>query len=228
MLQRRSIILFFVASAFFGSVRADDEGLINLFPRDGEPRGWLVRQWDDVSKVAEASGWTVRDGILHSGQRRGTWLMSEKEYGDFILEFEIKLTERGNSGVALRAPLKGDPAFDGMELQIADMRYNPQANASELTGAIYRAIAPRKQVYRPVQWNQFHIELKKMHLKVLLNGELIQDEELTRFDKPAMRHDGSKTSLLKDRPRRGHIGFQHLSRNNEPVLIRHVRLRELN
>ena len=62
--------------------------------------------------------------MLTPGKQRGTWLVSEKEYGDFVLEFEIKLTERGNSGVALRAPMKGDPAFDGMELQVADLRYN--------------------------------------------------------------------------------------------------------
>ena len=46
--------------------------------------------------------------------------------------------------MALRAPLKGDPAFDGMELQVADFRYNTRAKDSELTGGIYRAIAPIK------------------------------------------------------------------------------------
>jgi hypothetical protein len=107
-----------------------------------------VTTWNDLANPAEDAVWTVRDGVLHSGEERGTWLVSEKEYEDFVLEFEIKLTEHGNSGVALRAPLKGDPAFDGMELQVADFRYNTQAKDSELTGGIYRAIAPSRQVYR--------------------------------------------------------------------------------
>jgi len=64
--------------------------------------------------------------------------MSEKEYGDFVLEFEFKLGETGNSGCALRSPLRGDPAFDGMELQMADFRYNTQAKDSELTGGLQR------------------------------------------------------------------------------------------
>jgi hypothetical protein len=65
-----------------------------------------VREWSDVSKpVPDDVVWTVQDAALRSPTQRGTWLMSEKEYGDFILDFEIKLTERGNSGVALRAPL---------------------------------------------------------------------------------------------------------------------------
>src|SRR5581483_6107808 len=199
---------------------AGDERWANLFTEDGPPKGWLVRRWDDVAKPVDDAGWTVKDRLLHSGQRRGTWLMSEKEYGDFILEFEIKLTERGNSGVALRAPLRGDPAFDGMELQVADVRYNPQAKPSELTGGIYRAIAPSKQVYRPTEWNRFRIELKGMHLKVDLNDEVIQDVDLASYDQPTKRHDGSDAPPVKDRPRKGDVGFQHLSGNHGAVLIR--------
>src|SRR2546422_558923 len=92
-----------------------------LFPEEGVPKGWVVRQWDDVSKAAETNAiWKVEQGVLHGSEPRGTWLLSEKEYADFVLEFEWKLGERGNSGAALRAPLFGDPAFDGMELQMVD------------------------------------------------------------------------------------------------------------
>jgi hypothetical protein len=211
-----------------GFAVADEAGLVPLFPEDGVPRGWVVREWNDVSKDASKNGqWTVKDGMLQPGRQRGTWLMSEKEYGDFILEFEIKLTEKGNSGVALRAPMKGDPAFDGMELQVADVRYNPQAKDSELTGGIYRAIAPSKQVYRPTEWNRFRIELRGTRLKATLNGEVIQDVDLSKFDQTVPRHDGSPAPPIKDRPRKGHIGFQHLSRENAPVLIRGARIKEL-
>ena len=219
-----TVVLLAVPLAASGTGAGD---FVDLFPDDGAPKGWLVRQWDDVAKPVAHADWTVKDGVLHSGRKRGTWLMSEKEYGDFVLELEIKLTERGNSGIALRAPLRGDPAFDGMELQIADVRYNPQAKPSELTGAIYRAIAPRKQVYRPTLWNQFHIELAGTRLRATLNGEGIQDVDLERYGQPTKRHDGSDAPPVKDRPRRGHIGFQHLSRNDEPVVIRGARLREL-
>ena len=207
---------------------ADADGFTPLFTEDGVPKGWVVTEWNDLAKSAPAGvAWTVKDGILQAGKQRGTWLVSEKVYEDFILEFEVKLTERGNSGVALRAPMKGDPAFDGMELQLADLRYNPQAKDSELTGGMYRAIAPTKQVYKPTEWNKCRIELKGMHLKVTLNGELIQDTDLTKYDQPVKRHDGSDSPPIKDRPRKGHLGFQHLSRNNEPVLYRGVRVKEL-
>jgi hypothetical protein len=210
-------------------VYADDDGFVDLFAEDGPPQGWVVTEWNDLSKKAsEGVTWNVEDGVLNSGKIRGNWLVSEKEYGDFVLEFEIKLTELGNSGVALRTPMKGDPAFDGMELQVADFRYNTSAKDSELTGGIYRAIAPTRQVYKPTEWNAVRIELEGTSLKVTLNGELIQEVDLSKYDEPVKRHDGSLAPPIKDRPRKGHIGFQHLSRNNEPVMIRKARIKELN
>jgi hypothetical protein len=206
---------------------AADDGFVPLFPQDGPPKGWVVREWNDLAKPVKGAEWTVKDGVLHSGTRRGTWLVSDKEYGDFVLEFEIKLAELGNSGVALRAPMKGDPAFEGMELQIADFRYNTQAKDFELTGAIYRAVAPTRQVYKPTEWNKFHIELNGPRLKATLNGEQIQDIDLTTLDKPTKRHDGKDAPPVKDRPRKGHIGFQHLSRDSSPVLVRAARIKEL-
>ncbi len=217
-----------LAALLAPAARAADDGLVPLFPQDGVPKGWVVTEWNDLAKPApKGVVWTVKDGVLSAGKQRGTWLVSEKEYADFVLEFEIKLTERGNSGVALRAPMKGDPAFDGMELQVADLRYNTQAKPSELTGGIYRAIAPTKQVYKPTEWNTFHVELKGDHLKAVINGELVQDVDLTKFDQPVKRHDGTNAPPVKDRPRKGHLGFQHLSRNNEPIQIKNVRLKEL-
>jgi hypothetical protein len=209
-------------------VRAQDSEIPLVFKSDGRPADWLVREWNDLAKpVSEETVWTVKDGELHSPTSRGTWLVSKREYADFVLEFEIKLTEHGNSGVALRAPLSGDPAFDGIEFQVADVRYNPEAKDTELTGGLYRALAPSKQVYRPEDWNSCRIELRGSHLKATLNGELIQDVDLDTLDKPTKRHDSTDAPPMKNRPRKGHIGFQHLSRNNEPIQIRNVRLRAL-
>jgi len=199
-----------------------------LFPADGPPPGWVITEWSDLAKPAPKDvQWKVKDGILYPGDKRGTWLISEKEYENFILEFEIKLTEKGNSGVALRTPMKGDPAFDGMELQIADLRYNPEAKPSELTGGIYRAIAPTKQVYKPTEWNTFRIELKGNSLKTTINGDLVQDIDLSQYNETVKRHDDTDAPPVKDRPKKGHIGFQHLSRNNEPIMIRNARIQVL-
>jgi hypothetical protein len=203
-------------------------GFAPLFAKDGVPQSWRVGAWDDVSKPGpEGAQWMVKDGVLHGSEPRGTWLISEREYGDFILEYEFKLGQRGNSGLALRTPAKGDPAFDGMELQMADFRYNTNATAAELTGGLYRALAPSKQVYKPEQWNTYHVELRGSHITVILNGEKIQDTDLSSYDQPVKRHDGTMASPLKDRPRKGHIGFQELSRGGDHVMIRNARIKVL-
>lgn len=91
-----------------GEEKAEESGFVALFPKDGVPEGWAVRAWNDVSQPAADGGkWEVKDGILYGAEARGCWLMCEKEYGDFILEYEFKLGPRGNSGCALRSPMKG-------------------------------------------------------------------------------------------------------------------------
>ena len=222
-----------VAAVVLGSALAmgdekKDDSFVALFDKDGAPGGWVVRAWNDVSKpVPGEPKWVVKDGVLRPMGQRGTWLMSEKQYGDFILEYEVKLSKLGNSGLALRSPMKGDPAFDGMELQMADFRYNTRAKPSELTGGIYRAVAPIKQVYKPTEWNRFRVELRGPRLKATLNGTVIHDTDLREHTKPIPRHDRSLAPPVRDRPRRGHIGFQHLSRDGQPVLIRKVRIKSL-
>ena len=200
-------------------------GWAPLFPEDGIPKGWSVRTWDDVANPAKEGVWKVENGVLTGSEPRGTWLVSDKEYGDFQLEFEWKLGPRGNSGCGVRFPGKGDPAFDGMEIQMADVRYNPEAKDSELTGGLYRAIAPTKQVYKPEQWNRYEISLKGSRIKVVLNGTLIQDLDLSQQNQEVKRHNGTLAPPIKDRPRRGHLGFQELSRGGDHVMIRNARIK---
>jgi hypothetical protein len=203
-------------------------GFVDLFPEDGIPKGWVVRAWNDVRNPAEGKPvWHVERGILHGGEPRGSWLLSEREYGDFVLKFEFKLGPTGNSGCALRAPFFGDPAFDGLELQMADFRYNPQAKDSELTGGLYRAVAPRWQVYRPTEWNRYQITCRGARVQVRLNGKSILDVNLDEQRATVKRHDGTDAPPLKDRPRKGHLGFQELSRGAEHAQIRNARIKLL-
>ena len=219
------LFVLVVAGAVLGLQQAKTDGFVPLFPKDGLPEGWVVRAWNDISQPpADSAVWRVENGVLHGGEPRGTWLISEQQYTDFTLEYEFKLGETGNSGLALRAPMKGDPAFDGLELQMADFRYNPKAKDSELTGSIYRAIAPAEQVYRPTEWNACRVTLKGERLKVVLNGRTIHDLNLGEQNQEVRRHDGTLAPPVKDRPRTGHIGFQELSRGEDHVQIRKARI----
>jgi hypothetical protein len=202
------------------------DGFKPLFPSDGIPSGWVVRAWSDISKPGpDGAQWVVEKGILNGGGARGSWLISKAKYSDFHLQFEFKLGAQGNSGCALRSPAAGDPAFDGLELQMADYRYNTKAKDSELTGGLYRALAPIKQVYKPEQWNRYEITLKGSHVKATLNGTLILNHDLGKETMIIKRHNGKNAPSLSDRPRSGRIGFQNLSRGGSPVLIRNAQIK---
>ena len=57
------------------------------------------------------SKWTVEDGVLLARQdpkgRRGgeSWLITEKDFTDFLLAVKFRVTAGGNSGVFLRDPI---------------------------------------------------------------------------------------------------------------------------
>jgi hypothetical protein len=208
-----------------------EEGFKPLFPKDGVPEGWTARDWADVKNSPPAGAvWKVIDGVLHGSDPRGTWLVSEKEYSDFVLKFEFRLGDRGNSGCGLRFPGAGDPAFDGLELQMVDPRYFPAENKplpSELTGALYRALEPKKQVFKPNAWNSYEITLKGTKAKVILNGETVVDTDLHTIVTTLKRHNGNEVVPMKERPLKGHIGFQELSRGGDHVQIRNAQIKEL-
>jgi hypothetical protein len=229
---------------------AADPPLVPLFTKEGPvTEGWLVRHWEDIGKPPKwPVTWDVKDGVLqgtgrfspgNSGdQWIGTWLLSEREYGDFILELEFKFQNGGrygNGGVALRAPLHGDPAYDGFELQITDERfehsYFPDAGQDEMTGALYLVRAPQQQVYRPGEWNKYRIDMRGARVRAWLNGVQIHDLDLDTLTAPARKH-GQGMEFLDatpgaKRPRRGHIGLQDLSENREVLLFRNVTIAAL-
>lgn len=196
---------------------------VPLFPPNGVPIGWTVRNWNDVSQPAAPNAqWMVRDAVLLGSEPRGTWLVSDRDYGDFVLEFEFRLPRRGNGGVGFRFPPTGDPAVEGFELQLVDPRYygtNAVPSAAELTGSLYKSVAPSKSQFKPDDWNQCRITCQGPKIEVRINGQTVQDLNLDQQTSPT---GGGKP--LAERPRRGRLGFQEVSRAGGQIQIRHARI----
>jgi hypothetical protein len=230
MTKARTLLLVALLTAFCyycvaTAAESGDDGFVALFANEGAPAGWKVTLWSDVAKPGPPGAkWVVKEGILHGSSPRGTWLVSEREYGDFVLAFEFKLGPQGNSGVGLRFPAQGDPAFDGLEIQMADARYygTQEHGPDQLTASLYDAIAPAKQVYKPDEWNALEVTCQGPRVKVVLNGAVVQDVNLDERDERPKRG-----APLSERPRRGHVGFQELSRGNSQVQIRAAKIKEL-
>ncbi|HEV3447384.1 MAG TPA: DUF1080 domain-containing protein [Gemmataceae bacterium] len=182
---------------------ADDtqipEGFQSLF-NGKDLTGWQVNDKGDM-KV-----WGAESGILYVNGSGGGWLMTDKEFGDFELRLEFKIPPKGNSGVALRSPLKGDPAYVGMEIQILDNDwYKKNYKGLKLvqhTGAIYGVVPPSKDVTKPVgEWNKYRIIAKGRQITVELNGATIVDPNLDDYKEHFKAHPG----LQRDS---GHLGLQ--------------------
>ena len=80
---------------------------------------------------------------------------------------------------------------------------------------------------RYVKWNRYQITCRGASVKVVLNGQEILDVNLEEQTQPTKRHDGTDAPPLKERPRKGHIGFQELSRGGGHVEIRNARIKTL-
>lgn len=197
-----------------------------LFPEDGLPAGWFVRSWQDVAQpAAPDAAWVVERGVLRGSQPRGTWLISEQEFDNFILRFEFRLGEGGRGGVGLRFPSEGDPAVHGLEVVLVDPRYystNTPAAATEHTGGLAAAIPPNADRYVPGGWNRVEITCRGSFLKVRINDGVILDLDLDAQTQPV-----AQGLPLAARPRVGRLGFREISRGRGHLEIRQAEIQRL-
>jgi hypothetical protein len=151
-------------------------------------------------------------------------LFTEKEYSDFNFRFEFQLTPGANNGLGIRAPLEGDAAYVGMELQILDNTAAIYANLHEYQyhGSVYGVIPAKRGFLNPVdEWNSQEVIVKGPKIKVILNGETILDGDIKEASKNGTL-DGNKHPGLERE--KGYIGF--LGHGSE-LKFRNLRIKDL-
>jgi hypothetical protein len=193
------LVVLSPGAALWGEDKAP-EGFQALF-NGKDLTGWKV------NKGGNQKVWGAEPGILYVNGSGGGWLMTEKEYSDFDLRLEFKLPEKGNSGVALRSEMNGNPAFEaGLEIQLLDDEWHKKnykgLKDTQLTGSIYGIVPPSKNALKPIgEWNKMRITAKGPHITVELNGEKIVDANLQDHKDKEKEHKGMM------RPK-GHLGLQ--------------------
>jgi len=161
---------------------------------DGE---WKVE--DGVIIGRNGTNWTTNPEIS------GSWLRTEKQYSDFVFEFEYAINEKGNAGVFIRSGTEKNPAFTGHEMQILDDHGREPKKYT--TGALYDVVAASKNMSKPAgEWNKARITCKGKRIQINLNGEDIVDYET-------------------DRLTRGYLGLQNHD-NHAVVKFRNIRITE--
>jgi 3-keto-disaccharide hydrolase len=168
-------------------------------------------------------GYVVKDGILVCPIDGGGNLFTEKEYSNFVFRFEFKTEPGGNNGVGIRAPLAGDAAYQGMEIQILDdghEKYKGKIKSEQHHGSIYDVIPARTGFLKTAgEWNEEEIMANGSRIRVTLNGVIILDADLNNVREEATlkKHPGLKNKS-------GHIGFLG---HGSLVEFRNIRIKSL-
>lgn len=208
----RTLMAFFLA----GAALAQEPGFVSLF--DGKSLdGWILKG------QGKGRGYVVENETIVCPSDGGGNLYTAKEYSNFVFRVEYRVEPGGNNGVGIRAPLQGDAAYQGMEIQILDdqhEKYKGWLKPTQYTASIYDVIPARPGFQKPAgEWNSYEITARGRQIRVVLNGVIVIDSNLDIVKEPEVlkKHPGlARTS--------GHIGFLgHGSR----IEFRNIRVKPL-
>jgi len=159
----------------------DYDSWVSLF--DGKTlKGWIQKNG--------TATYRVEDGVIVGRTTKGSpnsFLCTEKEYGDFELEFEVLLINNElNSGVQIRSQTKeaeGDQKFGRVNGPQVEIEASGSKGAE--SGYIYGEacggwmtpqdkLKPRK-VFKDGEWNKYRIVAQGARLQTWINGEPVED-----------------------------------------------------
>lgn len=213
--RQLSFLLIAFSTCLNSFAQENDEGFSPLF------NGKNLDGW-----VGNKDSYQVKDGIIviEPNGGGGGNLFTEKEFGDFVLRFEFQLTPGANNGLGIHAPLEGDAAYVGKEIQILDNEAAKYAGLEvyQYHGSVYGVIAAKRGFLKPLgEWNQQEVIVQHPKIKVILNGETILEGDyleassngtLDKKDHPGLRRSS------------GHIGFLG---HGDVVRFKNIRIKEL-
>jgi len=197
------------------SKKEKTEGYQSLF--DGKS----MDQWTGATDTYLPENGTI---TIHPEKGSGGNLYTKNEYSDFDFRFEFQLTPGANNGVGIRTPLQGDAAYVGMEIQILD---NDAPEYKDLHpyqyhGSIYGVVPAKRGYLKPVgQWNSEEIIARGPKIKVILNGTVITDADITEARQNGTMDGKQHPGLKRDK---GHIGFLG---HGSVVHFRNIRVKDL-
>lgn len=175
--------------------------------------------------VGNKQSYKVEDGEIvvdPKGGGSGGNLMTVQQYDDFTLRFEFQLTPGANNGLGIHAPLEGDAAYLGKEIQILDNTAEKYANLKmfQYHGSVYGIIPAKRGYLNPVgEWNQEEVIVSGSKIKVILNGTAIVDGDLMEASKNGTIDGRDHPGLQRTR---GHIGFLG---HGDVVRFRNIRIK---
>ena len=170
----------------------------------------------------DLTGWKGGNYVVEDGAIvcKGANLITEKQYTNYVFEFEFLLPPGGNNGLGIHYPGTGGPSGAGMELQILDNKHPKYAKLvdSQYHGSLYKLKAAKRGHLKPVgEWNRQKVTVNGPSVKVVLNGVEILDANLDEINKKKPNHKGAQR-------RSGHLCF---CGHGAPVKFKNITILEL-
>ncbi len=196
-------------------------------------QGWKPLFKNDLSNsISEPGVWTVADGVITASKDEALW--SEKTYNDFSLDLEFKNADSTNSGVIVHASDIKNWIPHSVEIQIADdystewSRAEPDWQCAAVFG---HQPATKRTVKKAGEWNHYTITCKGRMIWIVLNGELVNTCDMSRYTSASKNPDGTDipswlSTPLATLPLEGHIGFQG-KHAGAPIYFRNIMIKEL-
>ena len=168
--------------------------------------------WRGFKSDALPAGWMMSDEGVLTHTKGGGDVITEKEYDNFVLELEWKISEGGNSGIFFHVSEDHDHVWlGGPEMQVLDNEAHANGMTPETSaGANYALHAPCKDVTKPVgEWNHIKLIVDGPHVEHWMNGTKLLEYDLWSDDWNARVAE----SKFKDMPpyglgKTGHIALQ--------------------
>ena len=177
--------------------------------------------------VGNKTSYTVKNGEIVVAPTEGTGggkLLTVKEYSNFVLRFEFQLTPGANNGLGIHAPLEGDAAYQGKELQILDNTAEKYKDLKpyQYHGSVYGLMPAKRGYLKPTgQWNLQEVYVNGPKFKVILNGTVILDVNINQATKDGTMDGNSHPGLQKTK---GHIGFLG---HGDKLKFRNISIKEI-
>ncbi|MDJ1496786.1 DUF1080 domain-containing protein [Cytophagaceae bacterium DM2B3-1] len=196
-------------------------------------KGWHELFTSDLTNAIYPKGvWSVSEGVFTATEDQALW--SKNMYENFILDLEFKNADGTNSGVIVHTSNLEDWIPNSVEIQIAD-DYSEQwskAPANWQCGAVFgHQAASKKAVKKAGEWNHYTVTCVGRKIWVVLNGELVNECDMSKFTSGKTNPDGSEipswlSNPLAELPLKGHIGFQG-KHAGAPIYLRNIKIKEL-
>ena len=194
-------VLTFVRNAWTnqsGGVTEDDVTSVRAEPTQGAWTASTLRQsedgWQTLFNGTDLNGWVqrggtaryeARDGVIVGTTVAGTpnsFLTTERNWTDFVLELEVRVDSLLNSGIQIRS--NSLPDYQNGRVHGYQVEIDPSERA--WSGGIYdegrrgwlfnlQGRSAAQKAFKQGQWNHYRIEARGNHIRTWVNGVLAAD-----------------------------------------------------